>query len=73
MVWELIEGSKEGIGGYELLNGCVDDWKWQGDGANGGDITEVMGKTNIAIAARIAGIYPPLLVRCEANGLFPFL
>ena len=73
MIWELIEGSKEGIGGYELLNGCVDDWKWQGDGANGGDSTEVMAKTNIAIAARIAGIYPPLLVRREANGLFPFL
>ena len=58
MVWELIEKSKEGIGGYELLNGCVDDWKWQSDSGNGSDSTEVMARTNIAIAARIAGMYP---------------
>lgn len=57
MVWELIENSKRsgGIGGYEVLNGCVDDWKWQSD--NGSDSTEVMAKTNLAIAARMAGTY----------------
>lgn len=54
MVWEIIEGQKDGIGAYEIVQGCVDDWKWH-TGRPGGEPVDVMAGVNMAIAARMAG------------------
>lgn len=53
-VWEIIEAEKDGIGKYEILQGCVDDWRWQSDKPAGESI-DVMASTNMALAARMAG------------------
>ncbi|EPQ56067.1 hypothetical protein GLOTRDRAFT_129071 [Gloeophyllum trabeum ATCC 11539] len=60
-VWEIIgapEG-QEGIGGYELLGGCVDAVQWemskQGASESEGKSAQTMGSTNLALASKIAG------------------
>jgi U3 small nucleolar RNA-associated protein 10 len=52
--WETIEGAKDGIGAYELIQGCADDWRWHTD-RPGGETIDVMARANMAIAARMAG------------------
>lgn len=56
MTWEIIEREKDGIGAYEVVQGCVDDWKWHTD-RPGGESIDVMARVNMTIAGRIAGSY----------------
>jgi U3 small nucleolar RNA-associated protein 10 len=52
--WEIIEGAKDGIGAYEVIQGCADDWRWHTD-RTGGESIDVMANANMAIVARMAG------------------
>lgn len=54
MVWEIVEREKDGIGAYEFVQGCVDDWKWYTD-KPGGESNDGIASANMGIAARMAG------------------
>jgi U3 small nucleolar RNA-associated protein 10 len=53
-VWEIIKEAKDGIGAYEVIQGCADEWRWHTD-RPGGESIDVMAGANMSIAARMAG------------------
>jgi len=67
--WEIIERAKEGIGAYEVIQGCADDWRWHTD-RPGGETIDIMARANIAIAGRVAGQSSRVLQQVSALIVF---